>query len=165
MSLLDHHADKWQPEPNTGCYLWTAWLAGGQGMHARLNVKGRTVSVARVVCEEAHGPPPSPKHEAAHNTPNGCVGGLCVNGNHLRWATKSENQLDVLADVRAARAEVRAKTRRGAKYAAIEAGLTSYISPCKYGHLEPRLTTSNGCPACNRERMRLIRKNTADQRQ
>lgn len=44
----------------------------------------------RVLCEMAYGAPPSSDHEAAH----GCGNRSCVNPNHLRWATKSENQRD-----------------------------------------------------------------------
>lgn len=44
----------------------------------------------RVMCELAHGAPPTPKHEAAHKCGNGHQG--CVNPNHLIWRTKSENR-------------------------------------------------------------------------
>jgi hypothetical protein len=92
MSLLDDLADRWTPEPNTGCYLWhgikhATW-------RPKIWVDGKTRFVARLVCEETNGPPPTPEHLAAHNTPNGCVGEACVNGGHLRWATKRENGLD-----------------------------------------------------------------------
>ena len=49
----------------------------------------------RVMCELAHGPAPSPKHEAAHNCGNGR--GSCVHPGHLRWATHKENEADKLA--------------------------------------------------------------------
>jgi hypothetical protein len=50
--------------------------------------------VARYVCEQANGPPPSPIHEAAHNCGKGHEG--CVNPSHLRWATPKENVADTL---------------------------------------------------------------------
>lgn len=48
---------------------------------------------SRVMCETAHGDAPTSSHEAAHF----CGNKLCVNPNHLRWATPSENQMDRVA--------------------------------------------------------------------
>lgn len=53
---------------------------------------GRVRKAHRVMCEMAHGEPPSPKHEAAHSCGNGHLG--CINPKHLLWKTRSENQLD-----------------------------------------------------------------------
>jgi hypothetical protein len=50
--------------------------------------------MSRLVCEETHGLPPTPKHDAAHKTRSGCLGKLCVNPWHIRWATRSENERD-----------------------------------------------------------------------
>jgi hypothetical protein len=114
MAVLDYHADKWAPEPNTGCYLWTgAVSSSGNGLARRADRpsagwNGKIVRVARIVCEETHGPPPTPKHHAAHATSNGCVGGVCVNGAHLRWATARENAADISVEMRSDR------IRRGA---------------------------------------------------
>lgn len=44
----------------------------------------------RFMCELAHGPAPTPKHEAAHRCGNGHLG--CVNPKHLAWKTKAENR-------------------------------------------------------------------------
>lgn len=90
MSFLEDQADRWMPEPNTGCYLWV----GGVNNQNRPRV-GRGRLVSRLVCEEAYGGAPTSKHEAAHATLLGCVGGLCINPSHLRWATRRENQLDI----------------------------------------------------------------------
>lgn len=108
--ILEEHADKWIPEPNTGCYIWTA---AGDGERSRpvVSVGGNKISiVSRLVCEETYGPAPADKplalHNtplALHNTPNGCIGGLCVNGAHLRWATAHENHMDVPPEVRSER--------------------------------------------------------------
>lgn len=48
----------------------------------------------RVMCRLAHGPAPSPKHEAAHRCGNGHF--ACVNPQHLRWATYQENRQDMI---------------------------------------------------------------------
>lgn len=42
------------------------------------------------VCRLAHGEPPSPVHEVAHN----CGRRECCNPRHLRWATRRENHAD-----------------------------------------------------------------------
>ncbi len=46
----------------------------------------------RVMCVLAHGEPPTPKHQAAHECGKGHYG--CVNPRHLAWKTNSQNQLD-----------------------------------------------------------------------
>jgi hypothetical protein len=46
----------------------------------------------RLMCVLAHGDPPTPQHQAAHNCGKGHYG--CVNPRHLEWKTNSQNQLD-----------------------------------------------------------------------
>lgn len=53
---------------------------------------GKKTYVHRVACETRNGPPPTPKHHAAHTCNNGTGG--CVNPKHLTWKTNSENQKD-----------------------------------------------------------------------
>ena len=70
------------------CLLWPfAKLRNGYG--AAWN--GKVTTASRVVCERVHGPAPV-GYDAAHNPE--CVSRLCVNGRHLRWATRSANNLD-----------------------------------------------------------------------
>lgn len=45
-----------------------------------------------VMCRLAHGEPPTPDHVAAHNCGRGNQ--ACCNPTHLRYATRSENQMD-----------------------------------------------------------------------
>ena len=84
-SATRHHGDK--------CLLWP-FGANGHG-YGQVRYKGSQTPAHRVVCELAHGRPPSPKHHAAHNN-NGdmCISRLCVNPKHLRWATPLENESD-----------------------------------------------------------------------
>lgn len=74
------------------CLQWPyARYSNGYGT---VNQGGKMRSVTRVVCEAIHGPPPSPKHEAAHICGKGHEG--CCNPKHLRWATPAENAADKL---------------------------------------------------------------------
>jgi hypothetical protein len=57
-----------------------------------LGYKGKIYWAHRLMCEMAHGAPPTPKHQAAHNCGKGHYG--CVNPRHLEWKTNSQNQLD-----------------------------------------------------------------------
>lgn len=49
-----------------------------------------TRQVNRVVCELAHGAPPTPEHQASHL----CGNAPCVNPAHLAWKTPKDNAAD-----------------------------------------------------------------------
>jgi hypothetical protein len=115
LSILEQHADKWIPEPNTGCLIWIG-ATGGSDRRPKVTVDGKQQYVSRLVCEETLGPPPGPWHQAAHATPQGCIGGDCVNPNHLRWATKVENEGDVSLAERAQRRRAAHKACGGTIY-------------------------------------------------
>jgi len=55
----------------------------------------RRTGAHRLMCELAHGEPPSSRLEAAHSCGMGRNG--CVNPRHLRWATRKENAQDAVA--------------------------------------------------------------------
>lgn len=69
------------------CIEWP-FAKTGAGYGA-LKVAGITVAAHRFVCELAHGEPPEGT-EVAHR----CGRPSCVNPQHLRWATPTENQSD-----------------------------------------------------------------------
>jgi hypothetical protein len=73
------------------CIIWPFTRRRSDG-RAQVWDGRRVVIASRLICERFNGKPPTPQHDAAHSCGNG-VGG-CINGHHLRWATKSENQAD-----------------------------------------------------------------------
>ena len=73
------------------CLIWPFQRLESDG-RAAVKYKGRQGLAARVMCELAHGPAPTPTHEAAHSCGKGHNG--CVHPQHLRWATHSENLAD-----------------------------------------------------------------------
>lgn len=74
------------------CLIWPFAPAGnGYALVARKGTNKKDY-VHRLVCEHRHGPPPTQRHEAAHSCGNGHLG--CVNPDHLRWATRTENMRD-----------------------------------------------------------------------
>ena len=72
------------------CLIWP--YDRDKNGYARIMVEGKNRSVARMVCEEANGPAPTPRHDAAHGC--GWGHGGCVTQEHLRWATRKENMAD-----------------------------------------------------------------------
>lgn len=71
------------------CLKWP--FSGFQGM-GFLGHMGKRWRAPRLMCTLAHGEPPTPEHEAAHECGNGHLG--CMNPRHLKWKTRSENRQD-----------------------------------------------------------------------
>lgn len=63
-------------------YCWNGYGQIGQD--------GKIVKAHRLMCELAHGKPPTMKYVAAHS----CHNPSCVNPNHLSWKTPRDNLLD-----------------------------------------------------------------------
>ena len=74
------------------CLIWP-YATGGNG-YGQIAINGKMRPVNRMICEHEHGPPPTPKYQAAHSCGKGHLG--CVNPKHLRWATPKENAADRL---------------------------------------------------------------------
>lgn len=72
------------------CVIWP--FGKDRAGYGRMRWAGRDAGAHQVVCELAHGPRPTPKHEAAHSCGMGHTG--CVSPTHLRWATHKENHSD-----------------------------------------------------------------------
>jgi len=74
------------------CLAWP--FTTNIGGYAQLWYEGRVRLVSRLVCEDTHGPAPTPKHEAAHSCGNGHL--ACVTKRHLSWKTSAGNKADML---------------------------------------------------------------------
>lgn len=74
------------------CLLWP-FSKGGHGYGDFRWADGHHC-VHVYVCEQAHGPKPSPAYEACH----GCNTPLCGNKRHLRWDTRRGNFEDKVAN-------------------------------------------------------------------
>lgn len=73
--------------PTDACVTWPFYRTkDGYGKTTRW------IGAHRLACYLAHGEPPAEKLVAAHNCGKGHLG--CVNPNHLRWATQTENMAD-----------------------------------------------------------------------
>jgi hypothetical protein len=77
--------DKVQPEPNTGCWLWTG-ADDGNG-RAVVGWNGRPVRAYVLTTELEHGPRPDGK-ECSHL----CDNKICVNPQHVVYETHQENK-------------------------------------------------------------------------
>lgn len=66
----------------------------GDDGYGRVTFDQRPKTANYVMCELAHGAPPSEEHESAHSCGNGHLG--CVNPQHLRWATHAENLAEMI---------------------------------------------------------------------
>jgi ribosomal protein S13 len=71
------------------CVIWPFSTTRGYG---HFGYMGEMLYAHVYMCELAHGPAPSPLHQAAHSCGMGHEG--CVNPKHLSWKTPSENQQD-----------------------------------------------------------------------
>lgn len=72
---------------NDACLIWPfSRIKNGYG---NFGFNGKIYYAHRYMCEVAHGPPPTPEHEASHSCGRGHDG--CANPNHLSWKTPSAN--------------------------------------------------------------------------
>lgn len=99
MSLASRFASKYEPEPMSGCWLWTGALRGpkhkyGQYGHMRVGRKDEPHMAAhRVSWMLANDEWPDPDMVVMHK----CDNTYCVNPDHLKLGTYSDNQQDAIS--------------------------------------------------------------------
>lgn len=136
MDLFDRFEAKFIPEPNSGCWLWTAATTGhGYGL---IHAGGRLQYAHRISYEMHNGPIP-PGLDIDHL----CRVRCCVNPDHLEPVTRKENiNRGIVADVHRARHALTTHCPRGHQYDAEN----TYFNG-----------TSRCCRACGRDRARRRR--------
>lgn len=81
LSHVDLNSDK--------CLVWPFEVS--RWGYGTIKHNGQKRVASRVMCELAHGAPSQRNMDAAHR----CNNRKCCNPKHLRWATRSENNLDM----------------------------------------------------------------------
>ncbi len=130
--MSNHFLNKFQPEPNTGCWIWLGWIASiGYGYHM---IEGKWHCAHRLVYEVYKGTIPE-----GLQLDHLCRNRWCVNPAHLEPVTFQEN------------------ISRGKRETAAQR--FSRITHCKQGHpfddANTRITSRKGkiwriCRACEK---------------
>lgn len=135
---------KAEPEPNSGCWIWTANKApNGYGV-VRAHRERRMLSAHRVAWELTHGSP------GALNVLHRCDNRACINPAHLFLGTQSDNISDMYAKGRNQVFDRRGEKSNGAKLTApnIKAirsvyrsgGISQSVLAEKYGVIQAHIS-------------------------
>lgn len=89
-AFLERHQRKFMPEPNSGCWLWTA---GNVRRYGRCFHAGTVQGVTRIIYRIANGEIPPDKPFICHK----CDTPECINPDHLVAGSHQDNMDDMVA--------------------------------------------------------------------
>ncbi len=152
-TLQQRFDEKWIPEPNSNCWLWTASV-NKQG-YGHIGVGGKVLLAHRISWFLHHGEMPPSNLDVCHH----CDTPGCVNPKHLFVGTVTDNLYDCID-------KGRRKYRLNNKNweAERKVNVRQRVFVCKRGHDRSGLNLyikPNGtihCKACARERLKEKRK-------
>lgn len=90
-TLQQRFDEKWMPEPNSGCWLWTG--AVNYKGYGRLSHKLKPVNAQRISWFLRHGVMPPRRIDVCHQ----CDTPQCVNPDHLFLGTRKDNMQDMVS--------------------------------------------------------------------
>lgn len=102
--LLERFENKFTPEPNTDCWIWTG--AVNSSGYGSFYFNGRDVRAHRASWELHYGPIPNGDHHGTTCVCHTCDNPLCVNPAHLFLGTQSDNMRDMYRKGRAQQAGI-----------------------------------------------------------
>src|SRR3990167_1511770 len=102
LTVLERFEQKYVPEPNSGCYLWTA--AANRDGYGHIKIEGKNEQAPRVAWRLYHGAIP-----AGLMVLHTCDTPACVNPDHLFLGTGLDNMEDKVSKGRQARGEANSR--------------------------------------------------------